>query len=57
MSNITNLNRIRKAKARTEKRAKADENAIRFGRSKAQKETDAKTADKARRDLDGHQRE
>lgn len=57
MGNVTNLNRFRKAKARADKRDQADENAVRFGRTKAQKQAEAAAADKTRRDLDGHQRE
>ena len=53
MSNVTNLNHFRKAKARDDKRAKADENAVRFGRTKAQKELEKAQAEKAKRDLDG----
>ena len=36
-----NLNQARKAKSRAEAKAKADENAIRFGRTKAEKVLDA----------------
>jgi len=36
-----NLNHARKAKTRAEAKAKADENAIRFGRTKAEKVLDA----------------
>ncbi|MDU8913186.1 DUF4169 family protein [Aestuariicoccus sp. MJ-SS9] len=57
MAKIVNLNRFRKGKARAEKRAEADENAVRFGRSKAQKELEAARAEKARRDLDGKKSE
>ncbi|HKK87122.1 MAG TPA: DUF4169 family protein [Roseovarius sp.] len=38
MSKPVNLNRFRKEKARAEKRARADENAVKHGRTKAQKE-------------------
>ncbi|PID36210.1 MAG: DUF4169 domain-containing protein [Rhodobacterales bacterium] len=52
-----NLNRFRKQKARAEKSARASENAVKFGRSKAQKQ--AEKAEKARRarGLDGHRLE
>jgi hypothetical protein len=53
MSSVTNLNQFRKTKARAEKRAKADENSVKFGRSKAQKALEKAQAEKARRDLDG----
>ncbi|NVO23073.1 DUF4169 family protein [Donghicola mangrovi] len=51
------LNRFRKDKARAEKKARADENAAKFGRTKAEKQRDALTADKAVRHLDQHKRE
>ena len=53
MSNVTSLNKFRKAKARDAKRASADENAVKFGRSKAQKDLEAARAEKAKRELDG----
>ena len=53
MSNVTNLNQLRKTKARADKRAQADENAVKFGRTKAQKALEKAQAEKARRDLDG----
>lgn len=57
MSRIINLNRARKERARTERRARSDENALRFGRNKAEKQRDRATKEKAERDLDGHRRE
>ena len=36
-----NLNHARKAKTRAEDKAKADQNAVRFGRTKAEKVLDA----------------
>lgn len=57
MSNPVNLNRFRKDKARAEKRVRADANAVKHGRTKAQREADAIREAKAKRDLDGHQRE
>lgn len=54
---VVNLNKFRKAKARVEKRAQADENAVKFGRSKAEKSLDQARADKVARDLDGKRRE
>ena len=53
MSKVTNLNRFRKAKAREDARARAGENAVTFGRTKAQKELERAQAEKAKRDLDG----
>ena len=54
---VVNLTRARKSRARDEKRQKADANAAKFGRSKAEREAAAKDAEKAARHLDGHKRE
>jgi hypothetical protein len=51
MSKIVNLNKARKARERVKKRAQADENAVKFGLTKSQKDLN-----KAR-DLDGHEAE
>ncbi|PXW70521.1 uncharacterized protein DUF4169 [Loktanella sp. PT4BL] len=47
-----NLNQVRKAKTRAEAKAKADENAVRFGRTKAEKVLDATRAQHASKRLD-----
>ncbi|MDQ2089007.1 DUF4169 family protein [Marimonas arenosa] len=57
MADIVNLNRARKQKARLQKKAQADENAVKFGRNKAQKSLDKARAEKASRDLDGKKRD
>ena len=57
MTDVVNLKRARKNKARDDRRAKADENAVRFGRTKAQKDRESAEAERTRRDLDGHERE
>ncbi|WP_417807811.1 DUF4169 family protein [Thioclava sp.] len=57
MSKVTNLNQFRKQQARVKNRAQGDENAVKFGRTKAQTSLDDRRRDKARRDLDGHARE
>ena len=57
MSTPTNLNKVRKDRARAEKKARADRNAVAFGRSKAEKEAARARSEKTRRDLDGHKRE
>ncbi len=56
-ADVVNLRQFRKAKARTEKEAKAEQNRISFGRTKAEKQlTDAlnrkaeKTLDQGRMD-------
>ena len=51
-----NLNKARKTRARAQKRAQADENAVRFGRTKAEKQAEKAEADRATRDLDAKKR-
>lgn len=55
MSKPVNLNRYRKDKARAEKKARADQNAVAFGRSKAEKQVVKLQKDKQNRDLDNHE--
>ncbi|WP_170769686.1 DUF4169 family protein [Ruegeria lacuscaerulensis] len=55
MGKPVNLNRYRKEKARANKKARADQNAVAFGRSKAQKEADRLDREKQTRDLDNHE--
>ena len=57
MSRIINLNRVRKDKARAEKRRVADQNAVSFGRTKSEKARDKSEAERAARDLDGKKQE
>lgn len=57
MSKTTNLNAVRKAKERRKNRAKADENAMKFGTSKAQKQLLTTRLEKARRTLEAHKQE
>jgi hypothetical protein len=57
MAEILNLNKARKAKARTDDKTRAAENRAKHGRNKADKALDAARADKLRRDLDGAKRE
>jgi hypothetical protein len=52
-----NLNRVRKQKARAAQKARADENAVRFGRTRAQKAQEQAEADKTRTTLDQHRRD
>ncbi len=52
MSEITNLNQARKARARDAKRAEADANAVKFGRTKAERIAEAASSTKARNMLD-----
>lgn len=57
MAKIVNLRAARKAKERETSRATGDQNAAKFGRTKAEKDLEKVRAEKARRDLDGHARE
>ncbi|MFW8592915.1 DUF4169 family protein [Cribrihabitans neustonicus] len=57
MSKPVNLNRYRKEKARAAKKARADQNAVAFGRSKAEKELEKAKRSQETRRLDGHKRE
>jgi hypothetical protein len=57
MGKPVNLNRFRKDKARAEKKARADANAAKFGRSKAERELERARDEKAARHLDGHKRD
>ncbi|MDQ7071185.1 MAG: DUF4169 family protein [Rhodobacterales bacterium] len=57
MGKPVNFNRFRKDKARAEKTTRADRNSLKFGRTKPQKELEKSKAAKAKRDLDGHQRD
>lgn len=52
-----NLNKARKAKARSDAEAKAAENRAKFGRTKSEKQATTSAAAKTARDLDGHKRE
>lgn len=47
-----NLNRFRKEKARAEQKAEADANAVKFGRTKAERLLEAARAEQAKRRLD-----
>ena len=57
MAKVTNLNQFRKSRARDRKRAEADENAIKFGRTKAQKTLETARAEKATRQIEAHRRD
>lgn len=47
-----NLNKVRKARARVQKRAQGDTNAVAFGRNKGQKAADQADATRIARTLD-----
>jgi len=57
MTEPVNLNRFRKNKARAVKAARALENTVTFGRTKAQKEVENASELKAKREWSGKKRE
>lgn len=57
MSDPVNLNRARKERARAEKRREADANALKFGRTKAERQAEAARAAREAAKLEGHKRE
>ncbi|MCI2393098.1 DUF4169 family protein [Aliiroseovarius sediminis] len=56
-SGPVNLNRFRKEKARAATKARADENALKYGRTKAQNAAESADEARAQRLLDGHRRD
>ena len=56
-NDVVNLRQFRKSKARAEKDAKAEENRVKVGRTKAERQLQKAASEKARRDLDGHKRD
>ncbi|MDB5423518.1 MAG: hypothetical protein JWQ29_934 [Phenylobacterium sp.] len=57
MTEPINLNKARKARARTDAKAKAAENRVRFGRGKTEKAVSKLEAERARRALDQTKRD
>jgi hypothetical protein len=57
MANTINLNKARKDRDRSSRKARADENAVKFGQSKAQKDLLKARAEKIARNLDAHKHE
>jgi len=57
VSTPINLNQQRKARAKEARRLQGDENAVKFGRSKAEKLREAAQDAQAAKRLDGHKRE
>ena len=55
--NIVNFRQAKKRAARTSKDALAQENRVKFGRTKAQKLADKTAASKLTRHIDDHKRE
>ena len=54
MAEPVNLNRFRKQKARADKKARAEENAVKFGRTKAEKERDRIETERSVTRLEDH---
>ncbi|MGB0682866.1 MAG: DUF4169 family protein [Magnetovibrionaceae bacterium] len=53
MAEVINLRQARKRKARADKAEQAEQNRIRFGRTKSEREALDKQKDRQRADLDG----
>ena len=54
MAEVVNLNKARKARDRAARRAEADANAVKFGRTRAERDLEQARADAARTKLDAH---
>ena len=54
MSRAINLNQFRKAKQATQKKNEAAENAVKFGRKKAQKKAEQNAQNRLDAHLEGH---
>lgn len=57
MGDVVNLRQARKQKARSEKERRAERNRVLHGRSKADRDRDRLTSDKAEKFIAGHRRE
>ena len=57
VAEITNLNKVRKARANASAQAAAAENRVRFGRTKAEREAEKARAEKAKQALDQARRD
>ena len=57
MAKVVSLNKARKQRDRADRRRVADENAVRFGRSKAERAQAKSAQDAERKRLDDHRRE
>jgi len=56
-NNVIKFGKTKKAIKRAENAQKANENRVKFGRTKAQKKLETDRAAKAQRELDGHKRD
>lgn len=57
MADILSISKARKAKARAEKDAVAEQNRAKFGRTKAEKQSEAAVKELAVRRIEAHKRE
>ena len=57
MSTPINLNKVKKERNRASRKARADESAVQFGQSKAQKEALKARAELIARNLEAHKRD
>ena len=57
MATPINMNKARKERDRSSRKARADENAVKYGQSKEQKDLLKARAEKIARNLDAHKRE
>ena len=57
MSTPSNLNKARKERGSAARKARADENSVKFGQSKAKKDALKARAEEIARNLDAHKRE
>lgn len=57
MSGPINLNKVRKDRARQERRAQANENAVKFGRTKTERQRDNAKLSRDLGKIDQHKRE
>jgi hypothetical protein len=57
MADILSLSKARKSKAKADKEARAQENRVKFGRTKAEKDADRARTKLAEKSIDAHKRE
>ncbi len=56
MGDVVGLGKARKARARAEDKSRAEENRVRFGRTRAEREATEKEEARATRAVDAHRR-
>jgi hypothetical protein len=54
---VVNLSRARKTRAQNERKRRADANAAKFGRTKAERDAEAARQEAERKRLEGHRRD